>query len=629
VSDPSASQAPASAEGARSEPQASEVQDWDLTPYFPAFDGAEYRAFRDALEGDAAALAAVFQGLGPLGAASADGWREALLRLEDVVGRAAHLGSYLGCLSAADARDTRVQREVARLAGLRAQLAQRYARARAALAAASDAEFERWLADPALSHARYFLSRLRAEAAQRMPAELEELAAELEVTGLAAWSRLYDQVSGTLAFELSLPGEPARRVPISQTRTLLGDARSEVRRATLRGANHAWEAQAEVVAACWNAIAGTRLALCRRRGVHFLEPALFDAGITRATLDAMLQAVAERRELPRRYLRRKAQLLGRERLGFQDLEAPLPEAPAPRVSFDDARQRVLAAFAAHDPGLAEFAAGAFARRWIDWSPRPGKRPGGFCSTSPLLGESRIFMTFGGSAGDVSTLAHELGHAWHGHLTRALRPWARRYPMTLAETASTFAEQIAHDAVLSDPNAGAAARLAVLDRRLRDAAAFLLNLPMRFDFERGVYEERAGGELPPAQLCERMREAQRSWYGDALADDELDPWFWASKLHFYIAGLSFYNFPYTFGYLFSLGLFERAKAEGPAFRPRVEELLRLAGSDTAPALARRCLGVDLEQPAFWHASIDSVAADLTRFEAECGAASGRDAAGPAR
>lgn len=608
---------------------AGSAADWDLSGYFAEFDGAAYRSFRDALERDAEALDAPFGELGPLSGENAERWRTALLRLEDVAGRAAHLGSYLACLSAADAGDAGVQREVARLAGVRALLAKRYARARAALAAAPEAEFASWLEHPELTHARYFLSRLREEAARRMPAELEELAADLEVTGLAAWSRLYDQLTGSLSFDLEVPGEAARRVPVSLARSLLGDARPELRSAALRGANRAFESQGPVFAACWNAIAGTRLALCRRRGVHFLEPALFDAGITRATLDALLAAIGERRELPRRYLRRKARLMGRERLGFQDLEAPLPAAATARVSFDDARERVLRAFGAWHAGLRALASQAFERCWIDWSPRPGKRPGGFCSTSPLLGESRIFMTFGGSAGDVSTLAHELGHAWHGELTRPLRPWARRYPMTLAETASTFAEQILHDATLSDREAPAAARLEVLDRRLRDAAAFLLNIPMRFEFERDAYEARASGELAPAELCARVSQAQRDWYGDALAEHELDPWFWASKLHFFIAGISFYNFPYSFGYLFSLGLFARAKREGPDFLPRVEELLRSAGSDTAPRVARRCLGVDLEQPDFWHASIDTVEADLARFEAETDPARAGDASAPPR
>lgn len=592
--------------------------DWDLTSYFPAFDGPEHRAFRDALEAEAVALEAAIAGLGAPGDDRA-GWVAALRRLEDVAGDAAHLGSYLHCLASADSRDEAVQRESARLARLRAELAKRYARVRAALGAAPAAAFDALLADPGLAHAGHFLRRLREEAARRMPAELEELAADLEVTGLAAWSRLYGRVSGALEFDLEVPGEAARRVPASLARSLLGDARPEVRRAALAGANAAWATNADVLAASLNAIAGTRLALYRRRGIgDFLDPALFDAGITRRTLDAMMDAVVARREVARRYLRRKAALLGLPRLGFCDLEAPLASAPAARVSFDEARAQVLAAFAARYPALAAVAARAFEGRWVDWSPRPGKRPGGFCSTSPVLGESRIFMTFGGSPGDVSTLAHELGHAFHGWLLRGARSFARRYPMTLAETASTFAEQILADAALDAPEAGRGQRLEVLDRRLRDGAAFLLNLPMRFAFERRVYEERAAEELSAGRLCELMGEAQREWYGDALDPAALDPWFWASKLHFYIAGTTFYNFPYTFGFLFSLGLAERARREGPEFLPRYEELLRLAGSDTAPGVARRCLGADLEDPAFWHASIDAVEADLARFEHELAA-----------
>jgi oligoendopeptidase F len=589
--------------------------DWDLTPYFPSFDGPEYRAFRDALEAEVAALAAELAGLGALGATRA-GWVAALRRLEDLAGRSAHLSSYLSCLGAADSRDESVQRETARATRLRAEFSKCYARVRAALGDASAADFDALLAEPALAHAGYFLRRQREEAARRMPTELEELAADLEVTGLAAWSRLYGRISGKLEFELAVPGEPARRVPVAQARSLQGDARTEVRRAAFRGANQAWASHAEILAACLNAIAGARLTLYRRRGVDdFLEPALFDAGVTRATLDAMLEAVAARRELPRRYLRAKAAALGVARLGFQDLEAPLPLAPGDRLSFEEGRSQVLAAFASRYPALEALALRAFEGRWIDWSPRPGKRPGGFCSTSPWIGESRVFLNYGGAAGDVSTLAHELGHAFHGWLLRDARSFARRYPMTLAETASTFAEQLLNDAALEAPSASRAVRLDVLDRRLRDGAAFLLNLPMRFAFERRFYEERAEGELSAARLCELMREEQLAWYGDALDPEALDPWFWASKLHFYIAGTTFYNFPYTFGFLFSLGLFARARAEGPAFLPRYEELLRLAGSDTAPGVARRCLGVDLEAPAFWHASIDAVEADLARYERE--------------
>ncbi|MDJ0868464.1 MAG: M3 family oligoendopeptidase [Myxococcota bacterium] len=599
--------------GELAEKLAEQLPNWDMTPYFAEPNGADYRAFRERLAADVAALAGELECLGEIGSDTGDAWVALLVRLEDAVARQRHLGSYLACLGAADARDEEVQRETASLAAARAELEKVFVALRAAFRAAPDAAFDALLADARLRDVAWFLRRVRERAAWSMDAPLEGLAADLDVTGLSAWGRLYDQVSGTLEFDLEVPGRPAERLPVSRARSLLGDADPAVRRAALRGANRAWEGVGEVTAASLNAIAGTRLTLNARRGVkHFLDPALFDASISRRTLETLLDVVSARQEVARRFLREKARRLGVERLGFQDLEAPAPGEPPARVGWDEAQRRIGEAFERFDPALGAFAAKCFDERWIDWEPRPGKRPGGFCSSSSVIGQSRVFITYDGALGDVSTLAHELGHAWHAWQMRDMRPWARSYPMTLAETASTFAEQLVTDAALSDPAAGAAERAAVLDGRLSDASAFLLNIPMRFRFERAVYEERARGELSVSRLKELMCDAQRACYGDSLAEDELDPWFWASKLHFYITGLSFYNFPYTFGYLFSLGLFARAREEGRDFLPRYAELLRLTGSDSAEGVARRALGVELEEPAFWNASIDLVERDLERY-----------------
>ena len=383
-----------------------------------------------------------------------------------------------------------------------------------------------------------------------------------------------------------------------------------MRLAAFNGSAAAWERVGDTLAACLNAIAGTRLRLYERRGVeHFLDPALFDAGVERATLDAMLDAVRARQDVARDYLKHKATLLGKAQLGFYDLMAPLPSDEEQRIGWDAATDLVRDSFGATYPDLRNFAERAFDGRWIDYQPRHSKRPGGFCSGSHLLGESRIFMTFNGAMGDVQTLAHELGHAFHSWLMNDMRHWQRSYPMTLAETASTFAEKLVTDAALEAPGLSRLARASMLDQRLQDAEAFLLNIPMRFDFEHAFYTQRAAGELSTNQLKDLMLDAQRRNYGDALADGELDPWFWASKLHFYITGLSFYNFPYTFGYLFSMGIFARAKAEGPSFHPRYEALLRATGSAPAERVAADALGVDLQKPGFWNESIDLVEADL--------------------
>jgi oligoendopeptidase F len=593
-----------------------EQADWDLTPYFDAIDGAAYRAFRAALAADVEALQGEADGLGPLGEESRDAWAALLVRLEDVQARNQHLAGYLGCRGAADARDAVVQRETASASAATAELEKVFVSVRAAVREAGDDAFETLLEDERLRPCRYFLERLRHRARLSMDRDQEALAAELGVTGIDAWGRLYDTVSGKLTFELAVPGRAPERLPVAATRSLLEHPDPATRRAALAGANAAWESAGDTLAACLNAIAGTRHTLYARRGVgHFLEPAAFDSGIATSTLDAMLSAVRERFEVGRRYLRAKARCYGQERLGFQDILAPLPSASSDAISWGAAREQVATAFRGFSNELAEFAEHAFARRWIDFRPRDGKRPGGFCSSSSVIGESRIFMTYRDTLGDVSTLAHELGHAFHAWVMRDMRPWSRRYPMTLAETASTFAEQLVTDAVLTREDVSAEARATMLDARAQDGATFLLNIPMRFDFERAFYEERREGEVGVDRLKALMLDAQRGVYGDALDPEQLDPWFWASKLHFYITGLSFYNFPYTFGYLFSMGLFARGKREGPDFLPRYEALLRETGSATAEEVVRNALGIDLGGPAFWNESIDLVEAAVDRFEAE--------------
>jgi oligoendopeptidase F len=369
----------------------------------------------------------------------------------------------------------------------------------------------------------------------------------------------------------------------------------------------------DVAAQALNSINGTRLALHKRRGVqHFLDQALFDSAIERRTLDTLIGVLRDKQEVPREYLRLKARLLGRGKLGFQDVTAPLPLKDMARLSWDQATRTVLDSFGGTYPGLHEYTSAALERRWIDSEARPHRSPGGFCTSSPVNDESRIFITFNGAFGDMSTLAHELGHGFHAWVMRGMRPWAQDYPMTLAESASTFAETLLTDAVLDAPTTGDREKAILLDRRLEEAATYMLNIPMRYVFEYRLHEERAQGEISVSRLKEMMLEAQREWFGDTLDEAEMDPYFWASKIHFYFTGVSFYNFPYVFGFLLSLGLVARQRREGAAFQPRYEEFLRLTGSDTCENVARRSLGVDLGEPQFWLESVALVEEDLKRF-----------------
>ena len=270
------------------------------------------------------------------------------------------------------------------------------------------------------------------------------------------------------------------------------------------------------------------------------------------------------------------------------------------TDWERARSMVGDSFSSAYPGLGEFFADLCRSRWIDWEVRRGKRPGGFCTGSLLTGESRIFMTYNGALGDILTLAHEAGHAFHSHVMRAMRPYGRFYPMTLAETASTFGEMLLAEGLLRDPATGARDKARVRDAEVNHGAIYLLDIPVRYEFEKKLYEERGEGELSVSRLKELMVETQREIFGDVLS--ECDPFFWASKLHFYITGVSFYNFPYTFGYLLSRALFERFRREGAEFLPAYEEFLRLTGSDDAEGAVRRSLGDDITKKEFWRDAV---------------------------
>jgi oligoendopeptidase F len=598
-------------------PQTAQTANWDLTAYFPEFDGPDHRAFREDYEKRLAKTLARARSLGPLRDESAGDWATLILDLEDLGARALHLFSFIHCLTAAHSKDERYQASKAALSVIDAERDKIHVRLLAALRDASDEVFEKLLAHPSLRGVEYSLRRSRfAGREMSMEPDLEELAADLTITGAGAWERLYQKIAGSLEFDLKKPDGSVERVPMARKNGLLENPNPAIRKATLEGSNAAWETVANPVAAALNAIAGERLTLQRRRGIrHFLDAATFQARISRATLDAMMEAIGSGGESMRNYLKLKAKLLGKEKLGFQDEDAPLPLKGGREntLSWDQARETVCRAFEDAYPAMGEFARMAFEKNWIDWEPRLGKRPGAFCTSSHLIRQSRVFMTYNDTLGDAQTLAHELGHAFHNWVMRDMRPLSRSYPMTLAETASTFAEAVLGEALLNDPRAPEDDRASLLDASLRRAEVFLLNIPMRFDFEKSFHEERAKGEVSATRLRELMLQAQRARYGDALVETELDPWFWASKQHFYFTGVTFYNYPYSFGYLFSLGVFARFKKEGASFLPRYEELLRLTGSDSAEGAARRALGVELESPEFWLESIRLVEEDLSRFE----------------
>ena len=580
---------------------------WSLESYFPRFGGDAYQQFKQLLQSDLATFLTRLESVTSLSA-------EDIVELEELAVRYGHLSSYLGCLSSDDANDDAVKADEAWIATLGADLIKVSALISSRVAALSDAAAAELEAAPALAGAEFSVRRMHEKGQHLMPPAQESLAADLNVDGLHAWGRLYETLSGRLTFSMTFPDGHVETVPMARRRALMADVDRGVREAAFRDGQMPWETHADTFAAALNSIAGTRLSLYKRRGLgHFLDEPLFDGALGRATIDAMLHAIREHLEIPRRALRAAAKLQ-RAPLHFFDLEAP--QVPAPeglKVSWDDACGIVHRAFHAAYPALGQYFDDMLERRWIEAQPRAAKRPGAFCTGSHLTREQRVYMTHHETIHDVVTLAHEVGHAWHSHVLRDRRAFASEYPMTLAETASNFGEMILLDGLARDPSSPKGLAAYLLDQEMNRAHAYLVNIPMRYEFERRFYEARSSGEVSTPGMRDLMNGAQREWYGDTLAADGLDPMFWASKMHFFITGVSFYNFPYVFGYLLSQGLFARFKAEGAAFLPRYESFLASTGSARCEDVVRGTLGADITQPEFWAVAIRALEPAVAAYE----------------
>ena len=311
------------------------------------------------------------------------------------------------------------------------------------------------------------------------------------------------------------------------------------------------------------------------------------------------------------YLTRKAQLFGKEKIAWQDQDAPiiLGSLSEKRYTFDEGAAFILKNFRQFSPKMADFAQMAFEKSWIEAEDRPGKRPGGYCTSLPESQESRIFMTYGGSINEVATLAHELGHAFHSSVMWDLPDLNQDYASNVAETASTFAELIVADAALKQASTPEE-KINLIDTKMQNAIAMFMNIHARYIFEQEFYTARKEGIVSAAELTAMMTRAQEKAYAGALATAH--PHFWSSKLHFYIDSEAFYNFPYTFGYLFSTGIYALANKKGTSFEDDYIALLRDTASMTTEDLAKKHLGVDLSTPDFWQAGIDQIKGDIDEF-----------------
>lgn len=590
---------------------------WELDSILPHPESADFRAVLNDYQSRLTRLVEETDRLPPLNAlpASVSAWKRLLTEYADIERLASDLSSFAGCHAAADAANKLFQQlegELSALDPLRARIATSIEFA--VKEADADALTRMLAADAELSELRFFFDERRRNAMLRLPKEREQLANDLAVDAIHAWGRLYDRLSGELKIKVMERGELVEKSP---GQVMFDSPQRAVRENNFFAADKAWTTIQDTCADALNHISGYRLTKYRHLGLtgddsHLAAPLRYNR-MRRETLDAMWSAVTARKPMLLKYLAKKAELLGLKKLAWFDLSAPLPSSSgdAEELSYDAACDTVIRTFREFSPDFGDFAEQAIRNRWIEVENRPGKRQGGFCTGLPTKRQSRIFMTYTDSADSMSTLAHELGHAYHSHVLWDRPFFLQDYPMNLAETASTFAEAVLGEQQLRTAKSPAE-ELKLLDNMLGDAVAFLMNIHARFVFEDRYHRERREGEVAAERLSELMLAAQRETYLDALADDGWNPRFWVSKLHFYISGLPFYNFPYTFGYLLSLGTFATAKNFSGDFPTRYRELLIATGYCEAEDAVQSTLGDDLTRPDFWNRSLNVVEQRVERF-----------------
>ena len=533
----------------------------------------------------------------------ADALRKGIALQEQIEALVSKLGLYASLRQSANTRDPEASSQLGRLMAIYSS------------AAAPDAAFREWLsklpnlmelaeADEELKEYRFMLSKIAESSRYLLAGRGEEIMARMRLSGGSAWSDLQGYLTSTVP--VSYNGGTTN---LSTIRNLAYDEDPAVRKAAYEAEIACYDRIKDAVAFALNSIKLETISDCKLRGYESpLARTLQRSDMKRETLDAMLGAMDEYSPKFWQYLKAKAKALGHKNgLPWYDLFAPMG-ASSSKFTTEEAKDYLLKQFSTFDQELTDMVAEAFDNAWIDFYPRDGKAGGAFCAGADCLGESRILTNYDGQLGDVVTLAHELGHAFHNQCIKDHKPLNKDYSMPVAETASTFNECVVMAAAIKSA-ASDDERLALIESQLQDATQIICDIYSRFRFEAMVFENREEKFMNADTLCNFMLEAQKQSYGDGLDPDCLHPYMWVCKGHYY--GPTFYNFPYAFGGLFARGLYAQYLAEGESFVPKYKKLLYTTTVATVEDTAK-VADIDLTDKNFWRAALQTIADQIDMF-----------------
>jgi len=568
---------------------------WNLDPIYKGFDDPAFAQDMEklaALAQDINGFAAGLAAMEPLA-----GLKAGIEKSEALTELVSKLAEYASLRQSTNTRDSECGSRLGQIMQLLSTTAGAQATFNEWAAALPDLE-ELVQRDDILKEYTYYFQNVKKDASHLLGAKGEEICARLDLSGGSAWADLQGYLTSTVP--VSYNGGTTN---LSAIRNLAYDPDPAVRKAAYEAEIACYERIKDPVAHALNAIKMETISDCALRGFESpLLRTLERSRMEKATLDAMLGAMDE--YLPKfwQYLKAKGKVLGCENgLKWYDLFAPMG-ASATKYTAEDAKAILVDLFSGFDQELADMVARAFDEAWIDFYPRDGKSGGAFCAGVECLNQSRILTNFDGAFGDVVTLAHELGHAFHNQCIESHRPLNRDYSMPVAETASTFNECVVMAAAIKNAKSDEE-KIALIENQLQDATQIICDIYSRFRFEAMVFANRESRFMDADTLCGYMLEAQKQSYGDGLDEDCLHPYMWICKSHYY--GPTFYNFPYAFGGLFARGLYAQYEKEGAAFVPKYKRLLYTTPIASVEDTAR-VAGIDLTDKDFWRAALQTIA-----------------------
>ncbi|WP_090087567.1 M3 family oligoendopeptidase [Clostridium uliginosum] len=437
----------------------------------------------------------------------------------------------------------------------------------------------------------------------------ESIIASMQNTGSNAWLKLKDNLISTLKVDIEQDGK-INELPLTVVLNMSHDKNPKVRKKAYEAEIASYKKVEDGVAAALNGIKGEVLTICEFRGYNSpLEKTLVESRMDGESLDAMLSAMKESLPVFRKYLKRKGEMLGHNNgLPFYDLYAPVCDADM-KFTYEEGTKFVEKNFRTFSNNLGDFARKAIDNNWIDVKPKEGKVGGAFCENIHFLGESRFLLNYGDSFSDVVTLAHELGHGFHGECLNNETTLNSDYPMPIAETASTFCETIIKKAAVKEATKDDA--LAILEAEISDCTQVIVDIYSRFLFEKSLFEARKESALGVEEIKELMLKSQREAYGDGLDPNYLHPYMWTWKPHYYYADSNFYNFPYAFGLLFAKGLYAQYLKKADTFPKDYEKLLSITGKNKMSDITK-VMGIDIHDKNFWKSSLKTVEDDIEMF-----------------